>query len=524
LLEEESRTMETHAPAPRVIGRLAGVLLVACGVLSAATLPLPQSPGTDKDMVLLVSLLAVAIGGLAFVAPWERLHPRASLVLLPIAFAIISAGNYLGNAQPYTYSVFFIVAFVWLGLGHPRWTSLPFLLPAAIAYALPFVLRGESTGAAGASVLLVIPVCAFVAETIAWIGARERRSRIRSSSLASVALLLGPHLNVDDLSQTLASEVKTMLRADRGAFFLVRDGKIEHVFSAGFPDEARAALHALTGQPLQDAPGLVDLAAGQPVLTEDTRVHSPLIDDAAGYGVRSYIAVPVLVEDELRGILVSTDHAHARRYRVDDVRSAQALASQASAALRNALLYERTLQAAQCDHLTGLGNRRAFHEQLDTEVERAQRHGRDLSVIVLDVDHLKVVNDARGHIAGDGVLERVADLTREGSRREDGVFRIGGDEFALVLPETTCDQARMMAERIRRAVEASHVGEPTDLTVSIGVSCLPEHGISSDQLFERADTAMYEAKRAGRNAVYEASPPPIEPVNDAQAPVAGALR
>ena len=99
------------------------------------------------------------------------------------------------------------------------------------------------------------------------------------------------------------------------------------------------------------------------------------------------------------------------------------------------------------DHLTGLGNRRAFHERLEDEVQRARRHNRKLSLLVLDVDHLKHVNDARGHVAGDDVLERVGALVRDGCRREDGAYRIGGDEFALVLPETNAEQASIVAER-----------------------------------------------------------------------------
>ena len=499
--------MDGQSPSSRVVGRLAGVLLVACGALSAATLPLPQPAGTDRDAVLLVSVTAIAFGFLALVVPWSDAHPRASLVLLPIAFGLISAGNYLGNAQPYTYSVFFIVAFVWVGLGHPRCTSLPFLIPASVAYAVPILLRPDA-GPAVASLFLVMPVCAFVAETIAWIGARERLSRDRSMALARVALSLGPHLNVEGLSQTLACEVRAMLHADRGAFFLVDDGVIADVFSAGFPDDARNELRALAGRQLQHAPGLHDLCAGRPVMTEDTRTSSPLIEDAARYDVRSYIAVPVIVEDELRGILVSTDHGRPRKYRPDDVRTAQALAAQAGAALRNALLYERTLAAAHGDHLTGLGNRRAFYEQLEAELERTRRGNESLSLLILDVDRLKEINDAFGHAAGDEVLERLARLVRDGSGNIDGVYRIGGDEFAALLPEAGRDRAFVVAERIRLAVQEGRIMNGAGpITVSVGVSTFPDHGANGDELFERADTAMYEAKRAGRNAVCAASEP-----------------
>lgn len=498
--------MDEHSGSSRVAGRLGGLLLIGCAALTAATLPLPHVAGSDRPAVLALSLVAMALGSAAVVLPWQRWPSRATLVLLPIAFALISAGNYYANAQPYTYSVFFIVAFVWLGLSHRRWTSLWFLPLAAAAYDAPLLLRHEPAWLA-ASAALVIPVCALVAESIAWIGARERRTRERSAGLVRVALSLGPHLDVDGLGGTLAQEVRVMLAAEHGIFLLVDDRAVSSVFTAGFTPAQTEQLAALVGSPLGDSRGMHDLEAGRPVVVEDAKVGSPLIDDPDRFGLRSYLAVPVVVEDELGGILACTEHTRARRYRVDDVRSAQALAAQAGAALRNALLYERTLEAANCDYLTGLGNRRAFHERLETEVERAHRHGRTLSILVLDVDHLKQFNDAGGHIAGDDVLDRIGRLLRKGSRREDGVYRIGGDEFALMLPETGPDEASVVAERIRRDIERSGLSGASarDLTISVGISSFPEHGITADELFERADTALYEVKRAGRNAISSAT-------------------
>jgi diguanylate cyclase (GGDEF)-like protein len=499
--------MDDRELSRRVAGRLAGVLFVGCAVLTAAALPLPQADGNHRGLVLVLALAALAVGAAATVIPWHRWDRRASLALPPIAFALISAGNYFANAQPYTYSVFFIVAFVWVGLTHKRWTSIPLLPAAAVAYLVPFALRHRLAGPGGASVVPVVAVCVFVAEAIAWISARNRHSYDQSAALARVALSLGPHLNVDGLGETLAAEMRVVLRAERAVFFLVGDRTITRVFSAGYSTDERERLAALVGLPLGDTPGLAELGAGRPVVVEDVRDGSPLIDEPLRYGVRSYAAVPVLVEETLTGVLACIERAHPRRYRADDLRTAQALAAQAGAALRNALLYERTLEAAQRDHLTGLGNRRAFHERLDTEIERARRHSRRLSVVVLDLDQLKAVNDAGGHVAGDDLLGRVGRLLEDGSRREDGVYRLGGDEFALVLPETDADRASSVAERIRVTVERAHVGvdEGRELTVSVGVSAFPDHGINADELYERADSAMYEAKRAGRNAVCVAT-------------------
>src|SRR5439155_8334000 len=126
--------------------------------LSAATLPLLRSPGVDHAVALVLSLVAIAVGAVTYLLPWHRWHPRATLALVPIALAFISAGNYYGSAQPYAYSLFFVVAFVWVGLTQPRWTSLVLIVPAAAAYATPLLLHPSRIAGGATAVLLVVPV------------------------------------------------------------------------------------------------------------------------------------------------------------------------------------------------------------------------------------------------------------------------------------------------------------------------------------------------------------------------------
>src|SRR5207244_7963037 len=180
-----------------------------------------------------------------------------------------------------------------------------------------------------------------------------------------------------------------------------------------------------------------------------------------------------------------------RHYTPDEIALADAIAGQMSAAFQNARLYEKTLEAARQDSMTNLGNRRAFHERLESEVERARRHRRTLSLVLLDTDTLKNVNDEWGHLAGDRVLVRLSSLLDRQRRAEDGAYRIGGDEFALILPETPSSGGSILAERLRRRIQRERlgVGEDLHLTVSVGVSSFPEHAVNADELFERADTA-----------------------------------
>jgi len=181
------------------------------------------------------------------------------------------------------------------------------------------------------------------------------------------------------------------------------------------------------------------------------------------------------------------------------------LALQAAEALVRTRLYEHTERLATTDGLTGLLNRRTFNAQLDARLREAQRYRKPLSLLLLDIDHFKRVNDTHGHPAGDAVLRGVAQVVKKQARETDFVARYGGEEIALVLPETDAGGASVIAERIRNAVErARHLTDtgPLQVTLSIGVSTWPAS--DPETLLEDADKALYRAKQAGRNRVESA--------------------
>jgi diguanylate cyclase (GGDEF)-like protein len=152
------------------------------------------------------------------------------------------------------------------------------------------------------------------------------------------------------------------------------------------------------------------------------------------------------------------------------------------------------------DALTGLGNRRQLMNQLAKEIERANRGAKPFSILMLDVDHFKKYNDTHGHQAGDDVLARVGKVLRESIRPYDCAARYGGEEFLIMLSATSLDRARESAERIRRQICAEQFdGGP--VTVSIGIADYPSHGNTAEAVIGRADAALYEAKRAGRDRV-----------------------
>jgi two-component system, cell cycle response regulator len=154
---------------------------------------------------------------------------------------------------------------------------------------------------------------------------------------------------------------------------------------------------------------------------------------------------------------------------------------------------------ARTDVLTGLANRRGFEETFETELERAKRSGRELSLIVGDLDHFKRLNDLYGHGAGDAALETVAKVMNAAKRRIDSAARVGGEEFALVVPESDEREAYMLAERLRRAVRDASAAEGPALTISFGLAVYPRHGRTPETLFLAADQALYAAKELGRD-------------------------
>jgi len=174
----------------------------------------------------------------------------------------------------------------------------------------------------------------------------------------------------------------------------------------------------------------------------------------------------------------------------------------AAIALKNSQLVEQLQSAATTDELTGLYNRRAMEERLEAEISRAQRHQLRTSIVLIDVDHFKSVNDTYGHPVGDQVLRGVARALSKEARGTDLVARYGGEEFAVVMPETDAPGGRIIAERIREKVAAlvfaTELGQ-LRVTVSLGVATFPDDGRRKAELVELCDACLYHAKRGGRN-------------------------
>ncbi|KZX79243.1 hypothetical protein A3715_08865 [Oleiphilus sp. HI0009] len=192
-----------------------------------------------------------------------------------------------------------------------------------------------------------------------------------------------------------------------------------------------------------------------------------------------------------------------KRYSDDEISIIEFMASTVVFPLKNALMYQEAINAALSDQLTGLGNKRALDSSLHREAERAIRKQQELSAIMIDIDRFKLINDTYGHSAGDEILQQFATLITENFRKTDLSFRYGGEEFLLLLDDSSANSAALTAERLRQIIEAhnfSVANKTIKLTASFGCTSF-DHKETLKSFVTRADKALYTAKKMGRNTV-----------------------
>jgi len=271
-----------------------------------------------------------------------------------------------------------------------------------------------------------------------------------------------------------------------------------------------ATLDEQPGTPLLsvDDPGLELLRrAARPLPAAQVLARSPALTERLAL-LDPALIVPLLDQERLAGFLAVGRKEGRRAYPAEELDLLQLLGRHVATVFENARLF----QSATYEELTGLLRREAVLEQLARELDRALRYGRPLTVAMADLDHFKEINDCYGHLVGDAFLKRIGQMAASGLRSTDWLGRYGGEEFLLVLPETSLEGAAAVAEKIRSLVQGTALpmedGSLARVTVSIGLAAVSELVCRTDRpptardLIAAADRALYEAKNGGRNRVY----------------------
>jgi diguanylate cyclase (GGDEF)-like protein len=315
--------------------------------------------------------------------------------------------------------------------------------------------------------------------------------------LNEYASSLNTVLYKEEVFDIIVDKIKELLKAERSAIILVNGDKVVDFYTSLGP----------TGECKVELDGTLNR-----VIKELTTIRSDDISrekDFNGFPtqhpeIKSILMVPMLLRGEPIGIMIAADKSGPSGFSSKDEDLLLNLAFHAAYAIEKVSFYEEIIKKASTDGLTGLFNHRTFQERLKEEIERAKRFGHSVSLLMMDIDRFKNFNDAFGHLIGDEMLKSIADIIKNNIRSIDIAARYGGEEFAVILPEIDLKGALIVAERIRKKVEVFKI--PMDdkergVTISIGVVTFPEDASTRELLIDRADKALYLAKRTGRNRV-----------------------
>jgi diguanylate cyclase (GGDEF)-like protein len=317
---------------------------------------------------------------------------------------------------------------------------------------------------------------------------RAEEETQRSRFLAQI----GTTIDLDDALGSTLEAAAGLPKVDAAVVELEPDGDDEErlLGSIGLGDAEDRAVRIFNGPPDQREARAIELSY---LYTEE---------QAPG-AVHEALGVPLVGRMGRIGWLGVFSRDPEVRFGDDDLRRLEELAERVAPAIENARRFREARQLADLDSLTGLHNRRYFHETLAREVDRAQRYQRRLSLVIVDVDGFKEINDRIGHLAGDAVLAEIADRIRQVVRSADIPCRVGGDEFAVIVPEVEVGQAQQLVGRIQRAVSSQPIARAGRVRVSAGVSDIQPND-SPTSLFERGDEALYAAKHAGKGGLAAA--------------------
>jgi diguanylate cyclase (GGDEF)-like protein len=317
-------------------------------------------------------------------------------------------------------------------------------------------------------------------------------------TLIEMASLINSTLDPLSIRKKAIEAATRLLNAEAGSLLLLdhETGELFFEVALGEAGEKVKSIRLAKGMGVagwvaeNDEPVIINDVASDPRFYKGA-------DDESGFVTRNMVCVPVRSKERIIGVLQAINKIDGE-FEPDDMVILFALANQVAVAIENAFLYRDSIT----DGLTGLYHHKFFEMRLKEEVERSKRYRHNLVLIMLDIDFFKQVNDTYGHLAGDRVLEGVAEVLKQGTRLSDIVARYGGEEFAAILPYISPENALEVAERLRAAVEKKDFGG-IKVTISLGLGYFDwkNQDLDPKGLIDIADRALYKAKNNGRNRV-----------------------
>ncbi|HEX2280388.1 MAG TPA: EAL domain-containing protein, partial [Thermomicrobiales bacterium] len=458
-------------------GQMTAFLYIVSGLVATIGPIMPAFPVSSRIGMVLVGVAAMVAGLIVLLVPWERWKRSRLLWTIPPAFLLIAALNHYGGADPYRYSLFFMVAFVGIGIAHPAGTSLRMLPLMLIAYIVPLATAERYTMSAVSSVVYVAPVCLLIGETMSWVGEQLRaaRAKIQDSEARFRSLVM----NASD---------KIVVLDDAGNLLYVSPSSSQEMTAS--------AAEQMIGTSVFPIIHPEDHSRFRRFLTEclGGRNKLPIVEvryrlsDGAWRDVEA-IGNNLLGDPNVGGIVVT-----AR-----DITERKSLQSQLA-------------HQAFHDPLTTLPNRALFMDRTEHALTAIGRHYHGIAVLFVDLDRFKLINDSLGHDIGDQVLVAIAGRMQESVRQGDTVARFGGDEFTVLLEQVAdVDEAVMTAERIIAAIgqPLNFDGHEIHIAASVGVTFSNSSNDVPELLLRNADAAMYHAKKNSTTR-YEVFDPSLD--------------
>ncbi len=336
----------------------------------------------------------------------------------------------------------------------------------------------------------------------------ERRNR-ELEALIEIGKALTSTIDHANVLTLIMDQVSRLLKSQAWSLLSLNEQTGELTFEIA----VSPAAEKLKGLRLSRGQGIAGWVAehGLPLLIADVRNDarfSDMVDKAAAFETRSVLCVPIRSKDHILGVIELVNGPEEDAFSDADLQILSTISDYAAIAIENARNFRRISELVITDDLTGLFNGRHFHALLEEEIERVRRFGGKLSLVFIDLDYFKKVNDTRGHLVGSRTLAELGQLIKKNLRKVCKPARYGGDEFVIILPNTSKNGAMTLANRLlnifRNHVFYDDEAAPFQLTASLGISTFPDDAQSKDDLIRLADKAMYRVKESTRNAVMSA--------------------